>query len=220
MSLQSQEEATLLEIIHHIHRKHPTLSKSVGIQENNDFTEWKNRQYEVPVPWEIKIATLIRHSVSGAVWIETGTYRGDTTNVLAKIATKVFSLEPSKELFDFSFARFSDRENITVINDTSENCLPRLLGVMNGKLNLWLDGHYSGAGTFAGPNDTPLIAELATIDKFIENFDRCAVFIDDIRLCGRRHAYGEYPSLDYLVDWARKGHWDWHIEYDIFVAKR
>jgi hypothetical protein len=29
-----------------------------------------------------------------------------------------------------------------------------------------------------------------------------------------------YPSLDLLVDWARSNNFHWHIEHDIFVAKR
>jgi hypothetical protein len=44
--------------------------------------------------------------------------------------------------------------------------------------------------------------------------------IDDIRLfTGKIHSYGAYPTLDYLVDWARDLALDWHIEHDIFIVK-
>ena len=220
MRLKTLEEATLIEILHHIHRKHPELISSLNLYEIDGFDDWKGRDFDVPVPRQVKLATLIRHSITNAVWIETGTHRGDTTDVLGNIASRVFSLEPMNELFDFATVRFANRENITILNGTSEVELPKLLAALRGRLNLWLDGHYSGDGTFAGPNDTPLLAELSTIDTFSNNFDCCAVFIDDIRLCGRRHAYGDYPSLDYLVDWARRGGWTWGIEYDIFIAKK
>jgi hypothetical protein len=33
------------------------------------------------------------------------------------------------------------------------------------------------------------------------------------------HSYGAYPTLDELVDWARKHTLSWNIEQDIFIAK-
>jgi hypothetical protein len=48
---------------------------------------------------------------------------------------------------------------------------------------------------------------------------RVVVMIDDIR-CFDPDVDAAYPSLDYLVDWARSHGFSWHIEHDIFVAKR
>lgn len=94
-----------------------------------------------------------------------------------------------------------------------------LLPKLSGKINFFLDGHYSGGETFAGPNDCPLLDELNFISQNLPRFQAVTILIDDIRLCGKKHSYGLYPSLDNLVDFARSNNLDWHIEHDIFVAK-
>jgi hypothetical protein len=44
--------------------------------------------------------------------------------------------------------------------------------------------------------------------------------VDDVRCFNPLNLeYGTYPSIDYLVDWARKNKLFWHIEHDIFIAK-
>jgi len=47
------------------------------------------------------------------------------------------------------------------------------------------------------------------------------VLIDDLRCFGSDNPeYACYPSLNYLVDWANKLKLRWHIEHDIFIAKK
>jgi len=101
----------------------------------------------------------------------------------------------------------------------SEEVLPKILSTLEGNVCFWLDGHYSGGNTFAGPSDTPLLFELEQISKFISDWDRVVIAIDDIRFCGKFHIYGKYPALNHLVDFARAHDLSWHIEHDIFVTK-
>ncbi len=43
---------------------------------------------------------------------------------------------------------------------------------------------------------------------------------DDVRLfLTSETACTDYPSLDYLVDWARKHDFKWRIEQDIFILR-
>jgi len=210
---------TLLEIAHHIGVKHPEIKSSLSEIAFEGMGDWLSRGFSVPCPKFVKDAVLIRQNLSNSTWIETGTLHGDTTQILAQIATKVFTIEPEPSLFAKAKERFSGNPKVEVINDISENALSPILQNAEGNVCFWLDGHYSGGTTFAGPNDTPLVQELIQIETQLHRFTEIMIAIDDVRFCGRRHAYGEYPSLDYLVDWSRKRSLSWNIEYDIFIAK-
>lgn len=97
---------------------------------------------------------------------------------------------------------------------------PTLLPRINGDGNFWLDGHYSTGITSKGPQDTPILDEVECISRYIDNFRRICVLVDDIRCFNPRlPEYSTYPSLDTLVDWATRHRLDWHIEHDIFIAK-
>jgi len=104
---------------------------------------------------------------------------------------------------------------------TSEEQLPQLLPTLSGDVNFWLDGHYSAGMTYQGSVDTPIVAELACIEGQMPRFRNIVVLIDDVR-CFDPTApeFAQYPSLDLLVDWARRNRFHWHIEHDIFVARK
>ncbi len=44
---------------------------------------WKASGYAMPCPHHIKQATLLRNGLLRSTWVETGTYMGDTTALLA-----------------------------------------------------------------------------------------------------------------------------------------
>ena len=91
---------------------------------------------------------------------------------------------------------------------------------LTGDINFWFDGHNSGGVTFKGPNDTPIVEALQCNSQHLSRFHKIVVQIDDIRLfIGRIYTHGPYPSLDYLVDWAREHKMTWHIEQDIFICR-
>jgi hypothetical protein len=163
---------------------------------------------------------LLNHSIPQAIWIETGTYLGDTTYFLSKRATFVYSIEPEPTLFRNAETRFRNESNIKVINGLSEEVLPKLLPDIKGDVNFWLDGHDSGGATHKGPRETPIVQELTCISRHRANFTRMIVFIDDVRLFTPTHKdyTGSYPTLDYLVDWSRGNHLQWSITHDIFIA--
>lgn len=213
-------EISLLQIIHHIAKSHPNLH--YYIDENNfpGLGTWKHHGFPLPCPKTIKDSVLLRHNLPDAVWVETGTYQGETTQLLSKVSSFVYTIEPEPTLYSNAVAKFEGNSRVTVINDISENALPLLLPELSGNICFWLDGHFSGGVTYAGPNDTPLVYELAHIEKFLKRFQAVTILIDDIRLCGRKHAYGDYPSLDFLVNWSRSNGLKWFIEYDIFIAKK
>ena len=145
---------------------------------------------------------------------------GDTTNVLSKVAKMVFSIEPEPELFSKAEQRFSNASNVKIIKGLSEDVFPQLLPTISGDICFWLDGHYSAGITFKGPQDTPVIDELTAIGENITTMSKIVVMVDDVRCFDPKNSeFSAYPSVDFLVDWARKHNLTWHIEHDIFIAK-
>jgi hypothetical protein len=168
-----------------------------------------------------KQKVLLRNGLRGATWVESGTYMGDTTNVLSKVAKMVYSIEPEPTLFSKAQEKFSNTSNVKIIKGLSEDVFPKLLPTISGNVCFWLDGHYSAGITFKGPQETPVIDELAAIGRNINHISKIVVMVDDIRCFDPRNPeYSAYPPVDVLFDWARKQNLTWHIEQDIFIAKR
>jgi hypothetical protein len=186
-----------------------------------DWQDWRRRGWAAPSPDFIKRDVLLRHGWPEATWVETGTYRGDTTARLAAAARHVVSLEPAEGLYQAALQRFAGMPKVELLNATSEQAFPALLPRLEGGVAFWLDGHFSGGPTFRGPSDTPIVDELAAIGEHLARWPRVAVLVDDLRLfTGAVHAYGPYPPLSVLVEWAAQHGLAWHIEHDIFVARK
>lgn len=199
---------------------HPRLLLERVVPTIMPMLGWRLRGFAAPSPDSVKRIAIIRNGIPNGIWVETGTYRGGTTRVLAKHAKMVYSIEPEAKLFANARRRFAAINNVVILNGTSEEVLPTLLTKLDGDVSFWLDGHYSRGVTFMGPQDTPIREELASIAANLSRFERVAVLIDDIRLFNSRvHVYGAYPALDELVDWTRGHGLEWHIEHDIFIAR-
>src|ERR1700722_15788279 len=214
---------------------HPLLNftrpirHSLGLRQNsvkdlNDksdaYRDWADRQFAAPSPHFVKQEVLLRNGLRDATWVETGTYMGDTTSVLSKVAKMVYSIEPEPTLFSKAEQRFKNTRNIKIIKGLSEDVFPKLLPTICGNICFWLDGHYSEGITFKGPQDTPIIDELAVIGRNITKISKIVVMVDDIRCFDPKNPeFSTYPPVDVLVDWARKHSLIWHIEHDIFIAR-
>lgn len=184
-----------------------------------NIKDWRARGYLGNSPQFIKQSVFIKYGISGAKWVETGTYLGTTTRFLSKISPHVYSIEPSKELYNKALERFKGF-NVTLFNDVSENSLYELLPTLNGDINFWLDGHYSAGITFKGKTDCPVEHELKAIETNLTNFTKLTILIDDVRCFLPTTKNEDYPSIDYLVDWARRNKMSWTIEHDIFIIQK
>lgn len=183
-----------------------------------DGLVWKIRNYSPPSPQHIKTRILATHSLENAIWIETGTYLGDTTLKLSKIAKQVISIEPQAELSEFAKLRLKRCKNVDVLNKTSEESIAQILESISGPTCFWLDGHYSGDVTYKGVAISPIAHELESITSFLDRNNPIVVFIDDFRLFADSTSSG-YPSHWSLVDWALENKMTWTVEHDIFIAK-
>jgi len=185
-----------------------------------NFYVWSKRAYAAPSPHFIKQIVLLRNAIPSSTWVETGTYLGQTTTLLSKHGSFVYSIEPEPTLYSNAVECFRFYANVEILKGLSEEVFPQLLPKLSGNVNFWLDGHYSAGITHRGPHDTPILFELEHIAKNIGRFGKVCVMIDDIR-CFNPHLdeYSSYPPLNALADWANQNELKWHIEHDIFIAK-
>jgi hypothetical protein len=194
-----------------------------SIKSSLGFRQWRARDYGAPSPSSVKRRVLIRNAAPSCLWVETGTYLGDTAAFLARHSQRVITIEPAPAIYELAARRLASLRNVEVINAASEDVFPKLLPQLSGAASFWLDGHFSGGTTWAtyqGPASTPIVHELAQIESNQARFSALSVLVDDIRSFEAAGTGSGYPELDYLVDWARRAGLRWHIEHDIFVAQR
>ena len=97
------------------------------------------------------------------VAVETGTFRGDTSELLAKAFGSCVTIERSPSLAENARARFSKDSTVTVLEGSSRERLAEALPAGNSPAFFWLDAH--GVYDYDGPDteENPLLHELETI---------------------------------------------------------
>lgn len=176
---------------------------------------WIASNFGPPMPPLVKRMTLEQRSNS-KVWVESGTYLGQTTKFLLDRGNEVYTIEPDFRLHSHALEKFKDRDLCSIYLGDSAVLLPDVLRVLDRAkpTAFWLDGHYSGTGTFQGDHSTPIREELVAIEKCIGEFDYIEIFIDDIReFVNQSHGY---PPIEVLTNFARANSFNWTIENDIF----
>ena len=163
--------------------------------------------------------------MENCLWIETGTYYGETTLFLSSIAKKVISIEADERLFNLASIKFKLFNNVEIFLSKSEEILETILIKEKDFENLciYLDAHLcidhiKNIETFGIKNSsTPIVKELKVIEQNLKNFKNIKILIDDIRLFSLN--YHNYPSVNEIVNWCKKNQLQWTIEQDIFIAK-
>lgn len=137
-------------------------------------------------------------------FIETGTYKGDTTSKAARFFY-VETIELSKELFEKAKKRFAKNKKVKLHQGDSAQLLENILKSANhAKTIIFLDAHFSMNDTAKGPENTPLITELQAIKK--SGLTDAIIIIDDIRMfdshsAPMKNTFAEgYPTLNEIVE--------------------
>lgn len=122
-----------------------------------------------------------RKKAGATTAIEVGSFKGITTQRLARIFKSVESIEIDPALHKVATERCRKFSNTTIHLGDGSALLPKIAAQVNNAL-IFLDGHYSGSGTGIGDEPEPVLKELDSIQPNMENF--VAVVIDDFRLFG------------------------------------
>ena len=197
-----------------------------SFKNRKSLKNWRARNFSPPSPDVIKHQILMNNNLKDSLWIETGTYYGETTKLLSKISKKTISIEADKNLFETSNRILKKFKNVEILNGKSEDLLDKVISKnLNFKnVCIYLDAHLcqdhlKNTKTFGNENTaTPILNELEIISKYAASFEKIVVLIDDIRLF--KGKFQNYPDKNTLVNWCKENNFLWEIEQDIFICKK
>lgn len=114
------------------------------------------------------------------IFIETGTYAGETTEQAIDLFNEIHTIELQESMYNEAKKKFSTFKNVHVYNGESGDILKMILpNLRDNKILFFLDAHYCGIGTGWGRNITSIIDELNAIKR--AEIKDCLILIDDVR---------------------------------------
>lgn len=147
----------------------------------------------MPFHEKIHVITLYARARTPAVFVESGTLRGDTLAAVRDEFAFLRSIELDHSLYQKAAERFKGDDKILIYQGDSGTVLKDVLATIGAPIIFWLDGHYSGSGTAKGTQDCPIWNELGAIIS--RGNERDIVLVDDARLYGRRLSYPQLSSI-------------------------
>lgn len=118
------------------------------------------------------------------IFVETGTYEGETVDNIRNHFKKVYTIELDPRLAQQATQKYASDPHVRVIFGDSGNELPKLCKNIDQTTFFWLDGHFSGGKTAKGLKDCPVLEECQAIAENCK--EACIVTIDDTRLFGTK----------------------------------
>jgi hypothetical protein len=137
------------------------------------------------------------------VCIETGTYLGDSTRLLASIFTEVHTIELSPKYHGLAQENLKDVPGIRFYLGDSGLWVGKIIETIQEPVVVFLDAHWAGGDTACGDEEVPLLRELQSLAP------RCypdVLIIDDVRLIGRAGFSGSESNAIYpkaAFDWRK-----------------
>lgn len=166
------------------------------IQKIIDLIRGKNESIQaLPLPHPQKMEIVKQFFVKNKckIFVETGTYLGETTESLSGLAKKVYTIELSEELWAKACEKFKNQNHVVCLKGDSTQILIEVLKQIDSKPLFWLDGHYSSGITAKGDKDTPINEELLVI--YNSKIRDAVILIDDARCFGVEK---DYPTIEDL----------------------
>jgi hypothetical protein len=159
--------------------------------------EWVKKGKPVPPPHEYKqlIIKSYRDKYRTKIFIETGTYLGETVLFSSSLFKQIYSIELDVKLASQAIEKFKDQKQIQILQGDSSDKLKEVLEIIQEPALFWLDGHYSEGITAKGVLNTPIIQELNCIKG--HSIKKHVILIDDARCFNGKD---DYPTIQELKD--------------------
>ena len=135
-----------------------------------------------------EIVLKLANIANAEIFVETGTYYGNTSEWASSEFKNIFTIELSEYLYNITKEKLLLKRNINHILANSKNVLPNILKTIDSNVVFWLDGHYSGGVTAGEDDPCPLREELGII---LKRYNDDIIIIDDARDC----IGGTFPSI-------------------------
>lgn len=124
------------------------------------------------------LVLAIKKSLGARVFVETGTFLGESALWAAKHFDAVHTVEISQHYYDEFLRRPDVPGNTHIYLGDSRARLPEILAKVNSPCVFWLDGHYCGEHTGDPGQPCPVLEEI----RLIAAQPDAALLIDDARL--------------------------------------
>jgi len=145
-------------------------------------------------------------------FIETGTYRGDTSLWAASHFHRVHTIEYSKEIYEDTVTKLGNTKKITFLFGDSRLVLQQIILQLKNSALFWIDSHWSGGNTYGINDECPLIEEISIINN---SEHQHFLFIDDARLFlsppPHPHQVYQWPSIDKVTEALQSGRKKYYI---------
>ena len=183
-------------------RRERIIEKRRLKDENIKLTEMRNEEKHL---YNCGVLDRFRAINNSPVFIETGTFKGNTTALAAERFETVYTIELSDELFHSSKAKLSSFSNVICMHGDSKKLLGPLVQSIDADVSIifYLDAHYFQRGlTRAEKGRTlvpktspfPLVEELEVIaNRRTSAMD--VVVVDDVHRWGRKHPVPEWYTV-------------------------
>jgi hypothetical protein len=160
-------------------------------------SNWRKQGLRPPLPSEIKRCIIKAEAlrIGAKVFVETGTFMGDTPWLFRRFFGEIHSVEIEPHLAAIAATRFRRYPHIHIYRGDSAKILREVGPTINDTALFWLDGHYSGGITGKGETECPIWMELDCIFETV--FGRFSLMIDDARYFG---ANPDYPKISDLQE--------------------
>lgn len=153
---------------------------------------WKTNKQSASMPHQEKMKVLLKYINKSRlkIFVETGTYLGQTVDDLENKFDKVYSIELDNILYQNAKKMFSNNKNVNIFRGDSAEILNKIVKTIKSPALFWLDAHYSGGITAKGSKNTPILKELTIISKNLVKGS--VILIDDAREFNGKN---DYPKI-------------------------
>ena len=160
-----------------------------------------------------RIIDQYRQRFGTTVFVETGTFLGDTVAAMAPKCERLFSIELSEELAARAQKRFAGESKVTILHGDSGERLAEVLREIGAPALFWLDGHYSMDFTYQGEFfrtargelETPVMKELQCV--LASNLAH-VILIDDARIF---KGTNDYPTVREVTEFVKARRPDYKV---------
>lgn len=157
---------------------------------------------------------------AGAAAIETGTYMGDSADVLHRVFGRCITIEKSPTLAEQATIRFEGVPGVSVLQGSSRERLGEALEAVHIPPFVWLDAHWSGGITAGSDDPCPVLDEVRGVAA---RFPAAAVvLVDDARIFGAADPDDQvnsgWPSLLDVLMVLREAGWVTFVMDDVIAG--
>jgi GT2 family glycosyltransferase len=151
---------------------------------------------------DLALVAALKEQLPLDLFVETGTFNGDTLEAVAPSFSRLLSIELSPTYFHRARERFTNRREFELHLGSSDIVLAQLRSTFATQSTFfWLDAHWCAAADTAGEkSQCPLLGELKAIGQLN---DESVIVIDDARLFlsppGPPHEISDWPDFDDIV---------------------